>query len=220
MSATGAWLGNRIAPPRFLLFLALLPLGYFSYRQLLPQAVWKDAAAMAFDFAAACFLASLIPMLRRCNADVMRLQAAANDANRVMVLLMTTLLTLAVMAVISGELKAAQGGDPLAMTKLIGTLLLIWLFANSVYALHYAHAFYTAGDRPGTDCGGINFPGTAAPDYFDFAYFSFTLGMTFQTSDIAISQPRIRRIALLHCFAAFVFNLGVIAFTINALGGK
>ena len=213
-------LGNRIAPARFLIFLALLPLGFLAYRQLLPAAGWKDAAAMAFDFAAACFLVSLIPFLRRSNAVAMRLHSTRNDANRVMVLVITTVLTLVIMASISGELKAAQSGDPLAMAKLIGTLLLIWLFANTVYALHYAHAYYTAASGHGGDMGGIDFPGTKTPDYFDFAYFSFTLGMTFQTSDVAISLPRIRRIALLHSFAGFVFNLGVIAFTINALGGK
>jgi uncharacterized membrane protein len=220
MSPPGARLGNQIAPARFLIFLALLPLGFLTYLQLLPGAAWKDAAAMAFDFAAACFLVSLIPILRQCNADAMRLHSASNDANRVIVLVITTVLTLVIMASISGELKGAKSGDSLAMAKLIGTLLLIWLFANTVYTLHYAHAFYAADSATGTDTAGINFPGTKTPDYFDFAYFAFTLGMTFQTSDVAISLPRIRRIALLHCFAGFVFNLGVIAFTINALGGK
>lgn len=213
-------LGNRIAPARFLMFLVLFPLGFLAHLKLLPDAGWKDAAAMAFDFAAACFLVSLIPFLRQSSADAMRMHSASNDANRVMVLVITTILTLVVMAAISGELKAAQSGDPLAMAKLIGSLLMIWLFANTVYALHYAHAYYSAASDSGGDTGGINFPGTKTPDYLDFAYFSFTLGMTFQTSDVAISLPSIRRIALLHSLAGFVFNLGVIAFTINALGGK
>lgn len=213
-------LGNWIAPARFLMFLALLPLGFLTYLQLFPGAEWKDAAAMAFDFAAACFLVSLIPILRQSSADAMRLHSASNDANRVIVLVITTVLTLVIMASISGELNGAKTGDSIAMAKLIGTLLLIWLFANTIYTLHYAHAFYAAGEGPGKDRGGLDFPGTKAPDYLDFAYFSFTLGMTFQTSDVAITQPRIRHIAVLHCFAGFVFNLGVIAFTINALGGK
>lgn len=107
------------------------------------------------------------------------------------------------------------------MAKLVATLLLIWLFANSVYALHYAHAFYTAApDGAGGDQGGIDFPGTAEPSYGDFVYFAFTLGMTFQTSDVDITSGRIRSVALLQSFTAFLFNIGVIAFTINALGGK
>ncbi len=213
-------LGNRIAPARFLMFLALFPLGFLAYGQLIPDAGWKEAAVMAFDFAAACFLISLIPFLRQSSADAMRMHSASNDANRVMVLVITTILTLIIMAAISGELKAAQSGNPLAIAMLVGSLLMIWLFANTVYTLHYAHTYYAAAGDRGGDTGGIDFPGTKTPDYLDFAYFSFTLGMTFQTSDVAISLPHIRRIALLHSFAGFVFNLGVIAFTINALGGK
>jgi uncharacterized membrane protein len=115
-----------------------------------------------------------------------------------------------------GELPRAAHGDSLAKVRLIGTLVLTWLFANTVYGLHYAHLYYTRDSQwPRSPAGWTSrYP---APDYFDFAYFSFTLGMTFQTSDVEIGQ-RIRRIVTLHSFAAFVFNLGVIAFTINALG--
>ena len=222
MSRVGdAWqLGKRIAPPRFVLFLVLLPVGLFAYRAAMHTAEWLDPLAMAFDFAAAVFLLSLIPLLRDSDAADIRKHAAENDANRVVVLFVTTLLTFAVMAAITGELKGAQAHDPVAMAKLIGTLLLIWLFANTVYALHYAHLFYSREDKTGKDAAGIDFPGTKTPDYRDFAYFAGTLGMTFQTSDTAITAPKIRHVALLHSFAAFVFNIGVIAFTINTLGGK
>ena len=104
------------------------------------------------------------------------------------------------------------------MAALVATLVLIWLFANSVYALHYAHDFYTAHPQHGADCGGLDFPGTPQPGYPDFLYFACTLGMTFQTSDVQITAPEVRRLALLHSLTAFVFNIGVIAFTINALG--
>ena len=213
-------LGNRIAPPRFLLFLVLLPLALFAYRAALDTAEWLDPLAMAFDFAAAVFLLSLLPLLRDNEAADIRKHAAENDANRVALLVITTLLTFAVMAAITAELDAAQAGDRVAMAKLIGTLLLIWLFANTVYALHYAHLYYASDEKTGKDAAGLDFPGTKTPDYRDFAYFAGTLGMTFQTSDVSITAPRIRHVALLHSFAAFVFNIGVIAFTINTLGGK
>jgi uncharacterized membrane protein len=128
------------------------------------------------------------------------------------------------MAAITGELPHAKHGDKLAMAKLIGTLLVTWLFANLVYTLHYAHYYYATdpdagGPEGGGDLGGLDFPGTKVPDYKDFAYFAFTLGMTFQTSDVSIRARPLRHVALLHSFGAFVFNIGVIAFTINALGG-
>ena len=212
-------LGNRIAPPRFLLFLALLPIALFVYRGAMHTAEWLDPLAMAFDFAAAVFLLSLIPLLRDSDTADIRKHAAANDANRALVLVVTTLVTFVVMAAITGEMKGAKAGDPIAIAKLIGTLLLIWLFANTVYALHYAHLFYSREDKTGKDAAGIDFPGTKTPDYKDFAYFAGTLGMTFQTSDTSITAPKIRHVALLHSFAAFLFNIGVIAFTINTLGG-
>ena len=212
-------IGNRLAPARFLLFLALLPAGFFAYRALVPAPHWGDAAAMAFDAAALVFLVSLIPLLvGDSDAEAMRAHSAGNDANRFLVLVLTTLLGFAVMAAIGGELPQARQGDHVAAAKLVGTLLMIWLFANSVYALHYAHAYYARTEK-GDDSGGLEFPGTNTPDYRDFAYFAFTLGMTFQTSDVAITSPTLRHAALLHSFGAFVFNIGVIAFAINLLGG-
>lgn len=211
-------LGNRIAPPRFLAFLLLLPLAFAGYRWLAPASDWRDGVAMAFDIAAFAFLVSLVPLLRDSKVADIRRHASQNDANRPLILIVTLLLTLVVMAAIGGELHQAGQGDPLAIAKLVITLLLAWLFANAVYTLHYAHCWYAPGGEAG-DSGGLEFPDTKAPDYQDFAYFAFTIGMTFQTSDVAITQPAIRRIVLLHGFAAFVFNIGVIAFTINVLGG-
>jgi len=213
-------LGRKIAPPRFLAFLVLLPLATLAHHALLGQDNWPQSLVAGFDLAALVFILSLLPVLRERGAAAIRARADANDANRIVVLTITSLLTLVVMAAIAGELPAARQGEPLAIGQLVLTLLLIWLFANSVYALHYAHDYYTAHPHvAGEDCGGIDFPGSTQPGYTDFAYFAFTLGMTFQTSDIAITATRIRAVALLHSFAAFVFNIGVIAFTINALGG-
>jgi uncharacterized membrane protein len=211
-------LGRRFAPPRFLLFLVLMVVGLFAHHAVFRPRNWTDSLAIAFDLAAGVFVLSLIPLLRERGADVIRRHADANDANRLLVLVVTSLLTVMVMAAIAGELQGARGGDMIAAAKLVLTLLLIWLFANSVYALHYAHDWYLPA-KDGGDCGGIDFPGTKEPTYGDFAYFAFTLGMTFQTSDCDITSERIRGIAVLHSLAAYVYSIGVIAFTINTIGG-
>lgn len=219
-AAQRAGFGNRIAPLRFVLFLVIFLGGYVAYRVFLPVDDWRDGVAIAFDVSALVFLVSLAPLLRACPVSEMRRHAERNDANRVLVLVLTTLLTLVVMAAITGEMSGAQTGEISAVVTLVGTLLAIWLFANSVYALHYAHSFYAQHPEKGGDRGGIDFPETPHPDYWDFAYFAFTFGMTFQTSDVAITSRYVRKIALAQCFAAFVFNIGVIAFTINVLGGS
>jgi uncharacterized membrane protein len=165
------------------------------------------------------FLASLVPLLRDSSAEIIRDHAAKNDANRPLILVVTSLLTIVAMVAIAGELEGARRGEVASLVKLVGTLVLIWLFANSIYALHYAHAWYTRSEETDGDMGGIDFPGTDAPRYGDFVYFAFTLGMTFQTSDADITASGIRHVALLHSFFAFLFSIGVIAFTINVLGG-
>ncbi|MEO6153873.1 MAG: DUF1345 domain-containing protein [Croceibacterium sp.] len=213
-------IGKRIAPLRFVVFVILLVLGYFVYRGAVPGSSWADALATSFDVAAVVFLASLAPLLAGHTAGMMRAHSQANDANRVLVLLFTTLLTLVVMAAITGEMPEARKGSWLALTKLFATLILIWTFANAIYALHYAHAFYSRQSNNGGDTGGLEFPGTPLPSYVDFAYFSFNVAMAFSTSDVNVTLSVFRRVVMLQSLAAFLFNIGVIAFTINVLAGS
>lgn len=217
MSQAAAKIGNRLLPKRFLVFLILFPLLAGALTLWKPDTGWRDAVSLAFDAATMVFLVSLYPLVRDSDPSAIRRHAAENDTNRALMLGITVLVTLVVMASISGELPGAQQHELAAMAKLVGTLLLTWLFANSVFALHYAHAFYSQDAKHGGDTGGLEFLGTKTPDYLDFGYFAFTLGMTFQTSDVSITLRPLRRIALLHSMIAFIFNLGVIAFTINAL---
>ena len=211
--------GRKIAPVRFLAFMALFPLAGWLHHVLFMPPHWTTSLAIGFDVAAAVFVLSLAPLLRESGAESIRCRADANDANRLLVLIVSSLLTVMVMAAITGDLPAARKGDAVAAIELVVSLLLIWLFANCVYALHYAHDFYTPHPESKADCGGLQFPEKPEPGYVEFLYFSFTLGMTFQTSDVAVTSSRLRGITVLHGFAAFLFNIGVIAFTINGLGG-
>jgi uncharacterized membrane protein len=213
-------LGNRIAPVRFLVFLVLLGAG----TPLLGGAIgWRHGTMLAFDIAAAVFLLSLWPLLQTPHAKAMRVHAEQNDANRALLLTISVAVSLVVLVAVFSELLEKASPKPTAVTLIIATLALAWLFSNMVYALHYAHVFYvqsdTDKDGDTEDSGGLEFPKTKEPNYWDFIYFAFTLGMTFQTSDTALTTTQMRRITTLHCLAAFVFNLGVLAFTINVLGG-
>ncbi|MDG2534660.1 DUF1345 domain-containing protein [Sphingomonas sp. HITSZ_GF] len=207
-------IGNIVAPPRFLLFLAAtLGAGWL----LLPRLGLHFGVMLAFDVGAAVFLLSVIPLLGH-RASGMRESACRNDANRPVLLLITVMVGVAVFAAIASELMSGIKSNPWALPAILGTLALSWTFSNTIYALHYAHLFYTAG-RGGADQGGLQFPETKEPDYWDFLYFAVCLGMTFQTSDVTISSRQLRRVVTAHCLAAFVFNLGILAFTINVLGG-
>jgi uncharacterized membrane protein len=97
------------------------------------------------------------------------------------------------------------------------TVIFSWTLVHTVYGLRYAHAFYGDSDRPGVNqhAGGLIFPGDHPPDYFDFAYFSFVVGMTCQVSDVQITSRRMRRITLFHSVLSFGFNTIILALLIN-----
>lgn len=209
-------IGNRIAPARFLLFLSLFIL-------CVPAAIaaghgWAIGSMTGFDVAAAAFLLAVLPLLRNADAAAMRDTARRNDANRAMMLAITALTSFAVMAAVASELGGAGRPDGGTIALIVGTLALSWMFGNTVFALHYAHLYYLAGDD-GADGAGLDFPDTKEPEYWDFVYFAFTLGMTFQTSDTGIQTTQLRKVVTAHSLLAFVFNLGIVAFTINVLGG-
>lgn len=214
MSERVRWwgLGRRVAPPRFVLFAVVLAAAV----ALLWTPLGHGRAAMAgFDVAAFVFLASMAGLPRRDSPEQLRRVAQANDANRTLLLAITAGVMLVILIAVHEELQGRESDATRALV--IATLALAWLFSNMVYALHYAHLFYMPGDDGG-DRGGVDFPDTEVPDYWDFVYFSFTLGMTFQTSDVTIRSGAVRRVVLGQSLAGFVFNLGVIAFSINVLG--
>ena len=99
------------------------------------------------------------------------------------------------------------------------TVVFSWTLVHTVYGLRYAHAFYGDSDEPGAHqhAGGLLFPGDRPPNYFDFAYFSFVIGMTCQVSDVQITSRRIRRLALIHGVLSFVFNTAILALSINII---
>lgn len=178
---------------------------------------WHEAVMAGFDVAALAFILSAWPLLEA-DPDSMRRRAADNDANRQLMLLLTGIESLVVLVAVGAAVSQHGGPSVATIALLLATLALAWLFSNLVYAMHYAHIFYLP-DPQGRDSAGLEFPDTAEPGYWDFLYFAFTLGMAFQTSDVPVTSGAMRRTVLFHCLAAFVFNLGILAFTINVLGG-
>jgi uncharacterized membrane protein len=212
---TGWQIGRRIAPPRFLIFMALAVIGAVI---LMPILGWREGGMAAFDIATIVFLIAIYPLL--CSKpDQMREAAKRNDANRGLLLAITAIVSTAILVAIASELAQHGATKHGAVALIIGTLALAWIFSNMMYTLHYAHLFYGDADGDGKDAGGLQFPEEPEPDYWDFIYFAFCLGMTFQTSDVEISSRHIRKAVTAHCLAAFIFNIGIIAFSINVLGG-
>jgi len=207
-------IGNRIAPPRFLAFIAALVVASPIFVSLFHR--WALGAMAAFDVAAILFLGLCLPLLRTTEAAVIRKHAVANDAHRRVLLGITGIVIATLFVAIAAE-AIGHNPQPFTKTLIITTLALAWLFSNTIYALHYAHLAYRHPER---GCLGLEFPGTKIPVYWDFVYFAFTCGMAFATSDVQITSQHIRKVVTVHCLAAFAFNIGVLAFTINVLGSS
>ncbi len=99
-------------------------------------------------------------------------------------------------------------------------LALAWLVMHTIYAYHYAHRFYQGEPDPDNDDLGLKFPGRRDPDYFDFLYFSFVIGMTSQVSDVQVTSRAMRRITLVHGVLSFAFNMLVLALSINVVASS
>ena len=213
--ASAKTIGNRIAPPRFLLFLALLAAGWGIGIFALG---WQHGVMIGFDVAALAFLLASINLLNDSPKE-MRAHAKANDANRIVLLGISFAISLVILVAVGSQLSRDGGFTVFEIALIVATLVLVWTFGNVVYAFHYAHLYYTS-DAGGADATGLDFPGKREPDYADFCYFAFILGVALQTADVCVTSPHIRRVVTVHCVAAFFFNLGVLALTVNVLGAK
>jgi uncharacterized membrane protein len=98
-------------------------------------------------------------------------------------------------------------------------LVLSWLLIHTVYTFHYARRYYDSHPVTKADVRGLEFPGGDNPDYLDFAYYAFVIGMTAQVSDVAVASRHIRRITLLHGILSFLFNIAILALSINIIVG-
>ena len=114
--------------------------------------------------------------------------------------------------------EASSGNKILQTLVSMSPILLSWFLLHSIFTIRYAH-LYNDHNRlnTGSDIGGIDFPSDPEPDYLDFAYFSFVIGMTFQVSDTPINSKVIRRFVLLHSIISFIFNTIIVALTINII---
>jgi uncharacterized membrane protein len=114
---------------------------------------------------------------------------------------------LAVVKEMHGQLRYAH----IALAVL--TIVSSWAFTQVMFAVHYAHDYYTNVERGRP--GGLDFPGGQAPDYGDFLYFACIIGTSAQTADVNLSTRAMRRTGLVHCVLAFFFNTTLLALTIN-----
>lgn len=153
------------------------------------------------------------------SATQARLHAGIEDGGRAIIFIIVLLATFAGMMAVFILLVKTDNSSKQWVDLLLGMvgMFLSWILVHTSYTSRYAHLYYAL--KSGKVQKGLVFPGDEEPDFIDFAYHSFVIGMTFQVSDIDITSRQMRRLTLGHSLISFVFNTCIVALTISAVAG-
>jgi uncharacterized membrane protein len=208
----GRWKLLRIMRVRWRLFLAII-LGVVLF--LLLPSDWRliNRILTGWDVGVGVYLLLAIELAMSTDTSHISRRCHFYDEGRIAIPVLTVIAALASMGAIFLQLSSAPVHHRfLNLLFAMGTILLSWSFIQVMFAFHYAHEFYA--EHRGA-AGGLGFPGKEAPDYWDFLYFAFVIGMTEQVSDVTVRSKLMRRTVLAHGLLSFVFNFALLALTVN-----
>jgi len=178
---------------------------------------------VTWNAASATYLILYWLTIMRADAHLTRRRARTYDqAAYIILLLVTNAACASIVAIgfVMGDVKSlAFWPKALHVGLSIAALVLSWMLIHTVFAFHYARRYYAPASVDEGPAAGLRFPGVDEPDYFDFAYYSFVVGMTSQVSDVAVTSAHMRRTTLGHGVLSFLFNIAVLAMSINVLSG-
>lgn len=181
------------------------------------ESPWPFPILAAWCTTATLFVAWTIASTSRLDGPQTRQRATAEDDTRNGTRLLLVIASVVSLPGVATSLIVAKGVDaPWAALLTVGAVVTVavsWMLVHTVFTLRYADLYYQ------DPVGGIGFPHDDDPDYWDFAYLGFTVGMTFQVSDTDLSQRTIRHAVLRHALISYVFGAIIVAVTINVLGG-
>lgn len=188
---------------------------------------WSTRAILAWDGAAGTFIVMIMRLMGRCTLEQIHARAASQDEGQGLTLFLAVLSATASILAIAIELSLAKEDHGVLKVARVAlafcTIAASWFFTHVIFALHYAHEYYspeTCPDQKGhAERGGLGFPGNEPPDYWDFLHFAVIIGVASQTADISFTSKTLRRIGTVHGVLSFVFNTVALALTINLLAG-
>ena len=180
---------------------------------------WRPVTRVlvGWDIGVTLYLALVFHLMTGARVHHIRRDAQLQDEGRLTILVLTVAAALASLAAILTELASPPGSavarQPIQLVLATITILLSWTLIHTIFTLHYAHEFY---DETTTRGRGLAFPGgDKEPDYWDFVYFSFVIGMTSQVSDVGVTNKQMRRTVAVHGIVSFFFNAALLALTVN-----
>ncbi|PRA71383.1 hypothetical protein CQ065_05110 [Pseudomonas sp. MYb187] len=183
---------------------------------LIPANDWIEHVLVGWNLGVWLYVLLILWLSLTANPDKVRKVASIEDENAGLVLFTVSIAAIASLAAVTLQLVAGaklNDGPTLAHYAFTGlTVAGSWLLIGTIFSLHYAHLFYTATAHAPL----LRFSdGERHPDYWDFHYFSFTLSVAVQTSDVGVAGREMRRVVLAHSLVGFVFNTAILGFTIN-----
>jgi len=182
---------------------------------------WHTRLVASWDAATIAYLSLAWTIIGRSNAHSTRAHALSQDTSGYIIFLFVlgaACASIVAIGFVVGTIKGLEFWPKawhLALT--IAALISSWVLIHTVFGFHYARRYYRDERQRQPRSGGLAFPGDAAPDYMDFAYYSFVVGMTSQVSDVQAISPIMRRMTLVHGVLAFIFNIAVLALSINTI---
>ncbi len=147
------------------------------------------------------------------------LEANARDTGEPEPIIFLVTLSAAAISLVALFVALNRDGGAIELILAFASVTLGWATIHTMAALHYAHLYWLANRRAGGSdpaSRGLAFPETDAPGGYDFLYFAFVIGMTAQTSDVAITTTAMRRVNLMHAIVSFFFNTVLVAAAVNA----
>jgi uncharacterized membrane protein len=178
-------------------------------------AAWPVAVSGAWGVAALVIGLAIWPSILRMDAARTKANARDEDFSRVsadLVLLVASVASLIAIFYLVDEAGQRHGVAKLVLAILAVTVVVLsWFLVQTVYTVRYGDLYY------GDPIGGIDFNDGGDPDYHDFLYLAFTIGMTYQVSDTNLGTKALRRTAIRHAFLSFVFVTVILAVTINVV---
>ena len=184
---------------------------------------WQFRGLLGWCCGVALYLGLAWWLCVRFDARRTRERAQAQDEPSVvlfLVLLLATLVCVGAITILMQQSHAMSGTERLIHIGLsVVALMASWLFMQTIFAFRYAHRYYQEERRNEPDGPGLAFPGGLDPDYFDFLYYSYVVGMTSQVSDVQVTSREMRRLTLVHGVLSFAFNLLIVALSINVVAG-
>jgi uncharacterized membrane protein len=170
----------------------------------------SQAVLIGWDAGAALYLVLVLRKITGASAPAIRQRAEELDESKWVVLVVTVGAAIVSVIALGVELIASKDSPDVGLRAPLAILSLVlsWFFVHTVFGLFYAHEWHR-GDKA------LSFPNTKEPDYFDFMYFAFVIGMTFQVSDVQTTNSGMRRVVLVHGMISFCFSAVILAMGVN-----